>query len=96
MKTIISTVIFSLLLVGCSGINRERVPDEVPDWTVDYAMPSFYAVRVTKAYGINKKEDWTSILHTHSQFMTVSGLKRVKEFLPDYNGYGLPCAFNTL
>ncbi|OBU23625.1 DUF2931 domain-containing protein [Photobacterium kishitanii] len=96
MKTIISTVIFSLLLVGCSGINKERVPDEVPDWTVAYTMPSFYPVRVTKAYGINKTEDWTSILHTHSQFMTVSGLKRVKEFLPDYNGYGLPLAFNTM
>ena len=96
MKTIISTGLFCLLLVGCSGINKERVPDEVPDWTVAYTMPSFYPVRVTKAYGINKTEDWTSILHTHSQFMTVSGLKRVKEFLPNYDGYGLPLAFATM
>ncbi|PSU88013.1 hypothetical protein C0W35_20950 [Photobacterium kishitanii] len=96
MKTIISTGVLCLLLGGCSGINKERVPDEVPDWTVAYAMPSFYPVRVTKAYGINKTEDWTSILHTHSQFMTVSGLKRVKEFLPDYDGYGLPLAFATM
>ncbi|PSU87347.1 hypothetical protein C0W35_21685 [Photobacterium kishitanii] len=96
MKTIISIVLLCLLLGGCSGINKERVPDEVPDWTVAYAMPSFYPVRVTKAYGINKKEDWTSILHTHSQFMTVSGLKRVKEFLPNYDGYGLPLSFATM
>ncbi|MEC6796328.1 DUF2931 family protein [Photobacterium sp. S4TG1] len=96
MKTIILTVIFSLFLGGCGVINKERVPDEVPDWTVAYAMPSFYPVRVTKAYGINKTEDWTSILHTHSQFMTVSGLKRVKEFLPNYDGYGLPLAFATM
>ncbi|PSW59716.1 hypothetical protein C0W54_18815 [Photobacterium kishitanii] len=96
MKTIISTGLLCLLLGGCSGINKERVPDEVTDWTVAYAMPSFYPVRVTKAYGINKTEDWTSILHTHSQFMTVSGLKRVKEFLPDYDGCGLPLAFNTM
>ncbi|OBU24620.1 DUF2931 domain-containing protein [Photobacterium kishitanii] len=96
MKTIISIVLLCLLLGGCSGINKERVPDEIPDWMVAYAMPSFYPVRVTKAYAINKKEDWTSILHTHSQFMTVSGLKRVKEFLPDYDGYGLPLAFATM
>ena len=96
MKTIISAGLLCLLLGGCGVINKERVPDEVPDWTVAYAMPSFYPVRVTKAYGINKTEDWTSILHTHSQFMTVSALKRVKEFLPNYDGYGLPLAFATM
>ncbi|PSV50199.1 DUF2931 family protein [Photobacterium sp. GB-1] len=96
MKKIISTGVFCLLLAGCSMINRERVPDEVPNWTVAYAMPSFYPVRVTKAYGINTQEDWTSILHTHSQFMTTSALKRIKEFLPNYDGYGLPLAFATM
>ncbi|EAS66197.1 hypothetical protein VAS14_12809 [Photobacterium angustum S14] len=74
-------------------INRERVPDEVPDWTVGYAMPSFYPVRVTKAYGINTQEDWTSILHTHSQFMTISDLERIKQSQPDYDGYGLSLTF---
>ncbi|PSV51035.1 hypothetical protein C9J41_20185 [Photobacterium sp. GB-50] len=96
MKKIISTGVLCLLLAGCSMMNRERVPDEVPDWTVAYAMPSFYPVRVTKAYGINTQEDWTSILHTHSQFMTVSNFNRIKGFLPDYNGYGLPLAFATM
>ncbi|PSW97762.1 hypothetical protein C0W38_10225 [Photobacterium angustum] len=96
MKKIISTGVFCLLLAGCSMINRERVPDEVPNWTVAYAMPSFYPVRVTKAYGINTQEDWTSILHTHSQFMTVSDFNRIKGFLPDYNGYGLPLATTTM
>ncbi|KJG26854.1 hypothetical protein UA36_21335, partial [Photobacterium angustum] len=86
MKKIISTGVLCLLLAGCSMINRERVPDEVPNWTVAYAMPSFYPVRVIKAYGINTQEDWTSILHTHSQFMTVSDFNRIKGFLPDYNG----------
>ncbi|PSV40244.1 hypothetical protein C9J41_10740 [Photobacterium sp. GB-50] len=90
MKNIISTGVLCLLLAGCSMMNRERVPDEVPDWTVGYAMPSFYPVRVTKAYGINTQEDWTSILHTHSQFMTVSDFKRIKGFLPNYDGYGMP------
>ncbi|PSV30005.1 hypothetical protein C9J44_21060 [Photobacterium sp. GB-27] len=96
MKKIISTGVLCLLLAGCSMINRERVPDEVPNWTVAYAMPSFYPVRVTKAYGINTQEDWTSILHTHSQFMTVSDFNRIKGFLPDYNGYGLPLYFTTM
>ncbi|PSV50204.1 DUF2931 family protein, partial [Photobacterium sp. GB-1] len=96
MKNIISTGVFCLLLTGCSMVNRERVPDEVPNWTVAYAMPSFYPVRVTKAYGINTQEDWTSILHTHSQFMTVSDFNRIKGFLPDYNGYGLPLATTTM
>ncbi|PSW97763.1 hypothetical protein C0W38_10230 [Photobacterium angustum] len=93
MKKIISTGVFCLLLAGCSMINRERVPDEVPDWTVGYAMPSFYPVRVTKAYGINTQEDWTSILHTHSQFMTISDLERIKQSQPDYDGYGLSLTF---
>ncbi|KJG15075.1 DUF2931 family protein [Photobacterium angustum] len=96
MKKIISTGVLCLLLAGCSMINRERVPDEVPNWTVAYAMPSFYPVRVIKAYGINTQEDWTSILHTHSQFMTVSDFNRIKGFLPDYNGYGLPLYFTTM
>ncbi|MGF1832056.1 DUF2931 family protein [Photobacterium angustum] len=93
MKRIISTGVLCLLLAGCSMINRERVPDEVPDWTVGYAMPSFYPVRVTKAYGINTQEDWTSILHTHSQFMTISDLERIKQSQPDYDGYGLSLTF---
>ncbi|PSW97764.1 hypothetical protein C0W38_10235 [Photobacterium angustum] len=93
MKKIISTGVFCLLLAGCSMISRERVPDEVPDWTVGYAMPSFYPVRVTKAYGINTQEDWTSILHTHSQFMTISDLERIKESQSDYDGYGLSLTF---
>ncbi|PSV40245.1 MULTISPECIES: DUF2931 family protein [unclassified Photobacterium] len=93
MKKIISTGVLCLLLAGCSMINRERVPDEVPDWTVGYAMPSFYPVRVTKAYGINTQEDWTSILHTHSQFMRISDLERIKQSQPDYDGYGLSLTF---
>ncbi|PSW97771.1 hypothetical protein C0W38_21250 [Photobacterium angustum] len=93
MKKIISTGVLCLLLAGCSMINRERVPDEVPDWTVGYAMPSFYPVRVTKAYGINTQDDWTSILHTHSQFMTISDLERIKESQSDYDGYGLSLTF---
>ena len=96
MKIIISAGLLCLLLGGCGVINKERVPDEVPDWTVAYAMPSFYPVRVTKAYGINKTEDWTSILHTHSQFMKVSDFKRVQEYLPNYDGYGLPLNLFTV
>ncbi len=59
MKIIISTGLFCLLLVGCSGINKERVPDEVPDWTVGYTMPSFYPVRVTKPMVLIKQKTWT-------------------------------------
>ena len=93
MKTIISTGLLCLLLGGCGVINKERVPDEVPNWRIGYTMPSFYPVRVTKAYGINKTEDWTSILHTHSQFMKVSDLSRIKDSQPDYDGYGLSLTF---
>ncbi|PSU87483.1 hypothetical protein C0W35_21640 [Photobacterium kishitanii] len=54
MKTIISIVLLCLLLGGCSGINKERVPDEVPDWTVGYTMPSFYPVRYSSVLCKNK------------------------------------------
>ncbi len=53
-------------------------------------MPSFYPARVTQAYGVNDAQDWTSPLHTFSQFMRISAFENIKKELPSYDGFGLP------
>ncbi|MBT2916367.1 DUF2931 family protein, partial [Vibrio anguillarum] len=62
------------------------------------SIPSFYPVKVTQAYGVNEAQNWTSPLHTFSQFMRISDLKNVQGWLPEYDGFGLPVhsfAMNT-
>ncbi|MCG6226858.1 DUF2931 family protein [Vibrio furnissii] len=74
------------LLSACSS--QSYLPGK--QWQVGVVMPSFYPVNVTQAYGVNEEEDWTSLLHNFTQFMTRSELSNARKKLPDYDGYGLP------
>ncbi|MBD1564355.1 DUF2931 family protein [Vibrio sp. S12_S33] len=91
----ISVLLITILLSACSSY-AGPIPDRA--WSVSVAMPSFYPVRVTQAYGVNEAQNWTSPLHTFSQFMRISDLKNVQGWLPEYDGFGLPVhsfAMNT-
>ncbi|MBY7998000.1 DUF2931 family protein [Vibrio fluvialis] len=83
----IITLVLSLLLIACVS-TANTIPED--KWQVGIVMPSFYPVNVTQAYGVNEEEDWTSLLHNFTQFMTRSELSNAREKLPDYDGYGLP------
>uniref|UniRef100_UPI00188D3CAF DUF2931 family protein n=1 Tax=Vibrio anguillarum TaxID=55601 RepID=UPI00188D3CAF len=83
------------LLNACSSY-AGPIPEKA--WSVSVSMPSFYPVKVTQAYGVNEAQNWTSPLHTFSQFMRISDLKNIQGWLPEYDGFGLPVhsfAMNT-
>ena len=65
-------------------------------WRIGYAMSSLYPAKVTKAYGVNEDQDWTSFVHNDMHFMTRTDLKRVKRVEPDYDGFGLILAYDIV
>ncbi len=69
-----------------------ELPEDFKEWQIGIVMPSFYPVRVTKAYGVNHKQDWTVLMHNHMSFMQSSELETVTGMIPDYDGFGLPLA----
>ena len=91
----ISVLLITVLLNACSSY-AGPIPEKA--WSVSVAMPSFYPVKVTQAYGVNEAQNWTSPLHSFSHFMRISDLKNVQGWLPEYDGFGLPVhsfAMNT-
>ncbi|USD40070.1 DUF2931 family protein [Vibrio sp. SCSIO 43135] len=87
----ITVIVVSTQVMISAGCTAEQLEQSEPtDWRVSIAMPSFYPVKVTQAYGVNEKYDWTSMLHGFTQFMTISKLDSVQRMLPDYDGFGLP------
>ncbi|MGL5107764.1 MAG: DUF2931 family protein [Vibrio ordalii] len=91
----VSVLLITALLNACSSY-AGPIPEKA--WSVSVSMPSFYPVKVTQAYGVNEAQNWTSPLHTFSQFMRISDLKNVQGWLPEYDGFGLPVhsfAMNT-
>ncbi|MBF4302351.1 DUF2931 family protein, partial [Vibrio anguillarum] len=83
----ISVLLITALLNACSSY-AGSIP-ETP-WSVSISMPTFYPVSVTQAYGVNDAQDWTSPLHTFSQFMRISAFENINKRFHEYDGFGLP------
>ncbi|MBF4395506.1 DUF2931 family protein, partial [Vibrio anguillarum] len=83
----ISFLLITALLNACSSY-AGSIP-ETP-WSVSISMPTFYPVSVTQAYGVNDAQDWTSPLHTFSQFMRISAFENINKRFHEYDGFGLP------
>lgn len=83
--------VFLILVVTAISACTARA-SYIPDtkWRVSVAMPSFYPVNVTEAYGVNESSDWTSPIHNFTQFFSTSELNAIQEWLPSYDGFGLP------
>ncbi|MFB9137313.1 DUF2931 family protein [Vibrio olivae] len=67
-----------------------ELPKDFKPWRIGVSMPSFYPVKVSKAYGVNEKQDWTVLMHNHMSYMGASQLSNVRSAIPDYDGFGLP------
>lgn len=80
-------VTMATLLITCTA-QASYAPES--KWRVSVSMPSFYPVFVTQAYGTNKDSDWVSPIHNYTQFFSSSELEAAQEWLPSYDGYGLP------
>lgn len=72
---------------SCSG-KAYSAPDR--QWSIRVAMPSFYPVSISQAYGINGDQDWTSPIHNMLSTMSTSRLSSVRKRIPNYDGYGIP------
>ena len=83
----VSVLLITALLNACSSY-AGSIP-ETP-WSVSISMPTFYPVSVTQAYGVNDAQDWTSPLHTFSQFMRISAFENINKRFHEYDGFGLP------
>ncbi|MDE1232376.1 DUF2931 family protein [Vibrio aestuarianus] len=83
----VSVLLITVLLNACSSY-AGPIPEKA--WSVSVSMPSFYPVKVTQAYGVNEAQDWTSPLHTFSQFMRISAFENINKRFHEYDGFGLP------
>ncbi|MGY3569962.1 DUF2931 family protein [Vibrio paucivorans] len=84
-------VLLTLLFAYSAHGNEVRL-----DWKVSIAAPAFYPVKVTKGFGVNEENDWTSPLHEFSQFMRVTALDNIVNRFPSYDGFGVPIHNETM
>ncbi|WP_100752232.1 DUF2931 family protein [Vibrio salilacus] len=78
------------LAVLSANACASTTPGDVPEWRVSVSSSSLFPTKVTKSYGTNYQENWTSELHAFSQFMAKSDTSNAKKWLDGYDGYGLP------
>ncbi|WP_394125606.1 DUF2931 family protein [Vibrio hepatarius] len=90
-STLLVTV--ATLLSACTA-QASYAPNS--KWRVSVSMPSFYPVFVTQAYGTNKDSEWVSSIHNYTQFFSSSELEDAQDWLPSYDGYGLPLSNFTM
>ena len=86
-RTLLLLTIISLPCAASSKV--PEVPKDKPKWSIGVTSPSFYPVRVNKAYGINDQEDWTSVLFSYSQLSNFNNLKNIQRWFPNYDGFGI-------
>ena len=89
MKRLISMLLFIIPTASYAFTKVPSVPEDMPKWRIGYAMSSLYPAKITEAYGVNEEQDWTSIVHKDMHYMTRTELRKIKEDLPDYDGFGL-------
>ncbi|GAA5647344.1 DUF2931 family protein [Vibrio proteolyticus] len=72
-------------------VSASTLPEDLLAWRIGIASPSFYPAHLTKGYGVNESENWTSLLHNETPGATLSAtsLKGVRSLDPDYDGFGL-------
>ncbi|MCF7353235.1 DUF2931 family protein [Vibrio sp. CK2-1] len=91
-RTLLLLAIISLPCVAFSQV--PEVPKDKMKWRIGVTAPSFYPIYVSKSYGVNEQEDWTSILFNHTAVLRRISLSNTQEWLSDYDGFGT--ALNSL
>ncbi|MEL7292520.1 MAG: DUF2931 family protein [Pseudomonadota bacterium] len=89
MVRLISALLFIMSTASCAFVKTPSVPDDMPQWRIGYAMSSLYPAKITKAYGVNEEQDWTSFVHNDMHFMSRTDLASLQKNIPEYNGFGL-------
>ncbi|NVD06781.1 DUF2931 family protein [Vibrio sp. JPW-9-11-11] len=89
MVRLISALLLIMSTASCAFVKTPSVPDDIPQWRIGYAMSHLYPAKITKAYGVNEEQGWTSFVHNDMHFMTRTKLKSIRYYYPDYDGFGL-------
>ncbi len=82
---------------SCASLSEPVYPPHFRPWTVHIAQSYLYGVAVNEVYGVNYKEDWTSLFHKISRNSGYR-LKDVRRALGDYDydGVGLSLGYPLL
>lgn len=86
-RTLLLLTIISLPCVAFSQV--PEVPEDKMKWRIGVTAPSFYPIYVSKAYGVNEQEDWTSVLFSYTGLFQSIALPKSQKWFPDYDGLGL-------
>lgn len=95
VTAIITILLLVQVITACSSDPSNS--SNLRNWRVGTVAPSMYPVIVERGvYGINKQNNWTSKLHTHTHMWSNTELLTVRKIFPDYQGFGLPLAEETI
>lgn len=83
-------LLLTLVSLPCVAFTKvPEVPQDKPKWRIGVTAPSFYPIYVSKAYGVNEEEDWTSLLFNHTAVLRRISLANIQGLLSDYDGFGI-------
>lgn len=83
-------LLLALVSLPCAAFSKvPEVPQDKRQWRIGVTTPSFYNVEVSQAYGVNERENWTSLLFSYSQLSNFNNLENIQRWFPDYDGFGI-------
>ncbi|PMM06378.1 hypothetical protein BCT63_06550 [Vibrio kanaloae] len=82
------------LLLGLMGCSEQDYPDDrsFRPWRIGAAISYNYPAGINQAYGVNYKEDWTSVMLPYGPLGgSRYDMEKYRRYIsPDYDGYALP------
>lgn len=83
-------LLLTLVSLPCAAFSKvPKVPEDKMKWSIGVTAPSFYPIYVSKAYGVNEQEDWTSILFNYVGLLEAISLSNAQNWVSDYDGFGI-------
>jgi len=91
---IVSILTLISAIAACSARADFPNDERFLPWRIGVAIPWVYVSGVTEAYGVNEKNDWTSLMLPYSQLLLSDSRRNInyiREDLQrqDYEGYGI-------
>lgn len=82
--------LLTLISLSCAAFSKmPEVPQDKSNWSIGVTAPSFYPIYVSKAYGVNEQEDWTSVLFNYVGLLEAISLSNAQNWVPNYDGFGI-------
>ncbi len=83
-------LLLTLVSLPCAAFSKvPEIPQDKPNWSIGVTAPSFYPIYVSQAYGVNEKENWTSVLFSYNRLLHTISLSNIQRWVPEYDGFGI-------